>query len=435
MQGTTSDLPGAPTLTSITAGDGKLEINFTAGTNGGSAITNYKYAISTSSDLSGATYSALSPADSTSPIVITGLTNGTQYYIKLKAVNGSGDSVASNQLSGTPAVAPAAPTITNVSSGSTTLTITWTDGSDGGSTITGYQFSTDGGVTWSSTVSTASASSPYTVTGLTNGVTYYAQVRAVNAVGEGVASSEFGGTPRGAPLAPTITSISAGDGYLDVSFTEGSNNGGAVSNFQYSTDGGSTYTALSPADNTSPIRITGLTNGTSYNVKIKAVNSVGAGTASNQDSGTPLSTPLAPSITSVTPSNGTLTIAFTAGGSGGSAITNYQYSLDGGATWTTRSPAATTSPITVTGLTNGTTYQVQIRAVNSVGSGKSTESITASTPLEISSAPSITSITGGNTNLALRSLQVRVERSRIMNSPRTEVRPGRFEIRLRRLLP
>ena len=401
MQGTTSDLPGAPTLTSVTAGDGKLEVNFTAGTNGGSAITNYKYAISTSSDLSGATYSALSPADSTSPIVITGLTNGTQYYIKLKAVNAAGDSSASNQLDGTPAVVPAAPTITAVTSGDTTLTVTWTNGSNGGSPITGYQFSTDGGATWSSTLSSSSVSSPHTITGLSNGATYYAQVRAVNSIGPGVASSELGGTPRGAPLAPTITSITAGDGYLDVAFTEGSNNGGAVTNFQYSTDGGSTFTALSPADNTSPIRISGLTNGTSYNVKIKAVNSVGAGTESSQESGTPLSVPLSPTISSVTPSNGTLTIAFTAGGTGGSSITNYQYSLDGGATWTTRSPAATTSPITVTGLTNGTTYQVQIRAVNSLGSGKSTESITASTPLEISSAPSITSVTGGNPTLSV----------------------------------
>jgi hypothetical protein len=61
--------PGAPTITSITPGDTQLSVNFTAGSNGGSAITNYKYA------LDGGAYTAMSPADTTSPLVLTGLTN------------------------------------------------------------------------------------------------------------------------------------------------------------------------------------------------------------------------------------------------------------------------------------------------------------------------------------------------------------------------
>ena len=79
----------------------------------------------------------------------------------------------------------------------------------------------------------------------------------------------------------------------------------------------------------------------------------------------------APTITGITPGNGTLSVAFTAPSSnGGAAITNYKVSTDGGTTFTAVSPAATTSPITISGLTNGTSYTVKIRAVNAAGEAR-----------------------------------------------------------------
>ncbi|MEI7781747.1 MAG: fibronectin type III domain-containing protein, partial [Planctomycetota bacterium] len=183
-----------------------------------------------------------------------------------------------------------------------------------------------------------------------------------------------------APAAPTITSITPGNGQLSVAFTAGSNGGSAITNYKYSTDGGTTFTALSLAATTSPIVITGLTNGTSYNVQIKAVNAVGDGTATASTAATPYTTANAPTITGITAGNGQLSVAFTAPSSnGGSAITNYEYSTNGGTSFTAVSPAATTSPITITGLTNGTSYNVQIRAVNAAGTGTATGS-TAATP-------------------------------------------------------
>ena len=64
-------------------------------------------------------------------------------------------------------------------------------------------------------------------------------------------------------------------------------------------------------------------------------------------------------------------IQFTAPTSnGGSAITNYEYSTDNGATWVTPSPAVTSSPLIISsGLTNCISYQVKIRAVNAAGAG------------------------------------------------------------------
>ena len=88
------------------------------------------------------------------------------------------------------------------------------------------------------------------------------------------------------PSAPVIESITANNTSLMLSFTAGASNGSVVSNYKYSLNGGS-YIALSPTDAISPITITGLTNGTSYQVQIRAVSNLGDGQVSNQLSATP----------------------------------------------------------------------------------------------------------------------------------------------------
>lgn len=87
------------------------------------------------------------------------------------------------------------------------------------------------------------------------------------------------------------------------------------------------------------------------------------------------STPNAPTALGVAPGNARLTVAFTApSDDGGSAITDYEWTTDGGATW--HSAGRTTSPVTITGLTNGTEYTVKLRAVNANGNGGASETAT-----------------------------------------------------------
>ena len=88
------------------------------------------------------------------------------------------------------------------------------------------------------------------------------------------------------PSAPVIDSITANNTSLTISFTAGATNGSVVSNYKYSLNGG-TYTALSPTDAISPITITGLTNGTSYQIQVRAVSNLGDGQVSNQLSAAP----------------------------------------------------------------------------------------------------------------------------------------------------
>jgi hypothetical protein len=94
--------------------------------------------------------------------------------------------------------------------------------------------------------------------------------------------------PATVPSAPTITTITGANTRLTVNFTSGSTGGSPITDYEYSSDNGSTWT--SSAQTTSPVVISGLTNGTLYNVKLRAINSVGTSTESSPETGTPTAT-------------------------------------------------------------------------------------------------------------------------------------------------
>jgi uncharacterized delta-60 repeat protein len=81
-----------------------------------------------------------------------------------------------------------------------------------------------------------------------------------------------------APAAPTLNSVASGDRRVTVSFTAGANNGAAITDYEYSLNGGA-YT--SAGTTTSPFTITGLSGRATYSVAIKARNSGGLSTASS----------------------------------------------------------------------------------------------------------------------------------------------------------
>jgi hypothetical protein len=107
------------------------------------------------------------------------------------------------------------------------------------------------------------------------------------------------------------------------------------------------------------------------------------------------SVPTAPTLLSVTPGAGQLVVAFNPPDrDGGQAITNFEYSLDNGATWIAANPSTTTSPLTITGLTTGSTHQVRIRAINGISPGGTQSNMLSATitggvtPTPTPSAPS-----------------------------------------------
>ncbi len=99
------------------------------------------------------------------------------------------------------------------------------------------------------------------------------------------------------------------------------------------------------------------------------------GTVLSEEDFEVLTVPSAPTNLVGTPGFGQVSIAFTPGTSGSSPITNYQYSLDGGQTWISFVPAVTSSPVVITNLVNGTSYSIQIRAINATEEGESSAAL------------------------------------------------------------
>ena len=184
-------------------------------------------------------------------------------------------------------------------------------------------------------------------------------------------------TPATVPGAPTGVAATAGDQQATVTFTAPTSNGGAtISSYTVTASPGSAHASGA----SSPITVTGLSDGTPYTFTVSATNSAGTGpSASPASPVTPQkpSPPGAPTGVSATAGNQQATVSFTAPTSnGGAAISSYAVSASpGGAT-----ASGASSPITVTGLTNGTPYTFTVTATNSAGAGPASSPSSPVTP-------------------------------------------------------
>ena len=361
---------------------------------GGAEVTDYEY----EQDGSG---TWISTGSTDTDYTVRNLTNGQTYTFRVRAVNSAGASAASAASpSVTPATEPDAPTGLGATVSDQRVDLIWTaPASNGGQSITDYEYEQGGSGTWISTGSTATS---YMVHNLTNGQPYRFRVRAVNSVGAGAASAASPNiTPATEPDAPTGLSATVSDQRVDLIWTAPASNGGApILRYEYELDFSGTWT--STGGTASSYTVTGLTNGQFYTFRVRAVNRVGAGLASSSQSATPTSTVVAPDAPfglSATPGNRQVMLSWVQP-SGGAALTHYEYEQDGSGTWT--STGGTAPSYTVTGLTNGQSYTFRVRAVNSAGASAASGSRSATPTTTEPEAPESLRFTPGDQQVTLR---------------------------------
>ena len=117
------------------------------------------------------------------------------------------------------------------------------------------------------------------VSGLTNGDRYTFTVRATNTAGAGISSSPSTAVVPDPPRAATAITATAGNAQASVAFTVPASDGGsAITSYTVtardstSGNGGETATGSS-----SPVVVTGLTNGDRYTFTVTATNGAGTG--------------------------------------------------------------------------------------------------------------------------------------------------------------
>ncbi|MFH0826017.1 MAG: fibronectin type III domain-containing protein, partial [Pseudomonadota bacterium] len=280
--------PSAPANLTADAGDSQVILNWPSVS--GAATYNVYYGTS-----AGVTTSSTKITGSVSgPKTVTGLTNDTPYFFAVSAVNAAGESSLSVERSATPSTTPppGAPTNIRGSAGGSQVTVSWD--SVAGATSYNIYYATAAGVTKASGTPVAGVSSPYDVTGLTNGTTYFFVVTAENGNGESGASFEVSVKPMATPppAAPSLTSATTGNSKVTLAWISVA---GATSyNVYYGTASGVTKASGTKiAGVSSPYDVTGLTNGTPYFFVVTAQDANGESAESNERSATPSAPPAA----------------------------------------------------------------------------------------------------------------------------------------------
>ncbi len=191
----TPTAPAAPTGLQGTAGNAKVTLTWNAST----GATSYHLKRSTTS---GAETQIAAPASNS--FTDTTVTNGIKYFYEVSAVNSTGESANSNEVSATPtapATAPATPTGLQATGGNAQISLTWNAST--GATSYHVKRSTTSGGPFTSTLASPTATN-YVDTTVTNGTAYFYVVSAVNAAGESANSSQVTATPVAATADVTI---------------------------------------------------------------------------------------------------------------------------------------------------------------------------------------------------------------------------------------
>ncbi|WP_345884101.1 Ig-like domain-containing protein [Shewanella algae] len=450
-------VPGAPTSVNAVASDASATVSFSApASTGGAAISGYTVTSSPG---------GLTASGAGSPLTVSGLSNGTDYSFTVSASNVAGTGPASSPSNTVTPKANQSISFSNPGAQSFGTTPTLTATASSGltpvfsSTTTGVCTITSTGTLAFVTTGICSIDADQPGDSSYNAAPTVTQSFTVNAV---------------VPGAPMSVSAVASDASATVSFSAPASTGGAaISSYTVTSSPG----GLTASGTTSPLTVSGLSNGTDYSFTVSASNIAGTGPASspsntvtpkanqsisfnnpgaqsfgttptltatassgltpvfssnstgvctitttgtlnfvsagscsiNADQAGGSSYNAAPTVTqsftvnavvpgvpmsvSAVAADASATVSFSAPAStGGAAISSYTVtSSPGGFT-----ASGTGSPLTVSGLSNGTGYSFTVSASNIAGTGPASSPSNTVTPEPDNKAPSISGTPAGS---------------------------------------
>ncbi|CAN2193863.1 Fibronectin type III [Candidatus Nanopelagicaceae bacterium] len=376
--------PGAPTITSLSVGgtsatdnaSGYATIRYSGTVENGASISSFT--LIATPDTGTVISAVVNLAAGTRTSTITGLTLGSRYTFTVKATNSIGSSVDSNAISKTPTANPEAPTNLIVTPGNATLTATWTAPNLGGATFTSYDVylkrSADASFPVTANFSIIDiTTTTQEFTSLTNGVAYDVKVAALTLANGAATSANTAAVyliPATTPSAPRITLSQSDTSTVTARWNSNGDGGSALTGYTIAVSAGGsaktcTFSFVSGTTEYS-CAITGLTGGSTVSATAIATNLIGNSATTTAVPLKFIGAILAPTAAVVTNGSTQAVVAFTIN-ENGDQIVSFEYSFDG---ISFLPLAGTTSPLTFTGLTNGTSYNLYIRgkgAVNGVG--------------------------------------------------------------------
>ncbi|MDE0269564.1 MAG: fibronectin type III domain-containing protein [Acidimicrobiaceae bacterium] len=225
------------------------------------------------------------------------------------------------------------------------------------------------------------------ITGLTNGDEYTVRLRSQNQHGWGPWSDEITGTPYATLPKPPEFVLKPGDQQITAKWHFDWGAGTWLlkdHQIQYKLTNSDDWTSITTnpygKNAIAPAKITGLTNGSEYQVRVRAKLSGQGGDIWSEWSDILTATldakyaaPTKPSPTITDIGSGQFTVSWSTNTTSIYPTTLYrlEYKVNTDTSgWTIVRPSPTLSPSnpqTITGLTNGTTYRVRIRALNEAG--------------------------------------------------------------------
>jgi Tol biopolymer transport system component len=202
-------------------------------------------------------------------------------------------------------------------------------------------------------------------------------------------------TVAGAPASVTAT---AGNASANVTWNAPASDGGSpITGYAVTPYMGTVAQASISVGTATATLVSGLTNGTTYTFKIAARNAAGTGPESAASNPvTPAAPPAAatapgaPAAPNASAGSASATVSWTAPASdGGSVITGYVVTPSVGVVAQTPTTTGNVASVTVSGLTNGTTYTFKVAARNAVGTGTQSAASNAVTPTAPLTPPTV----------------------------------------------